>query len=243
MSMARTYYEINDRNNKILIESFKSQDNEKLQANGHDFLVDLDNWIKVLSNRPEQNLYEVAFKEYQYALIFVSQGFYRQAYSSLRFFVEHTHAALFFSSREMELRLWKLGQQDILWSTIVDEEQGFFSKKFFRAFSPFLLDEMPYFRDVAKKLYRECSEFIHGNFSTYNVLPENLEYNEAVFKEWHTKAETSRLLIVFSLCARYLGDISYDDKSSLEICIMDYIGYVKSIEEMFQMKEGVVSNA
>ena len=140
------------------------------------------------------------------------------------------------------MRLWKLGKQDIYWNNIIDEEQGFFSKKYFTAFAPFLIEEILFFREMARKLYRECSEFIHGNYSTYKVLPESLRYEEAVFRDWHEKAETARLLVVFSLCVRYLGELSNDDKRILEICIMDHIGHVKSIEQLFQVyKEGIVN--
>lgn len=242
LSLLDRYREINNTNDRILLQSLSQQENEIIQAKGHNYLIDLNSWLVLLNGRPEIGLYEAAFKEYHFALIFISQGFYRQGYNSLRFFIEHTLAALFFSSRELEFRLWKLGQQDIYWSNILDQEQGFFSLKYFNAFAPFLIDERLVYRNLAKDLYRGCSEFIHGNYSTYRILPESLKYNETIFKEWHDKAEQARQLIIFSLSVRFLGELSNDEKVSLESSVMEQIGHLKSVEQLFQMREEATMN-
>jgi hypothetical protein len=234
MTTCNEYYlEINNKCKEIIEKSF-SEENQLLLSNNHAFISDLQEWLEVLKSRPEYDLYEMAFREYQYSLIQVSQGLYRQAFNSLRFFIEHTLAALYFSYKEMDLRLWMLGQQDIYWSNITDENNGVFSKNFFKAFSPLLIDESSLFGQMGKKVYRECSEFTHGNYITREVLPLNLEFNQELFNNFNEKTETARMLVVFSLCARYLNFLDSEAKARLEPNIMEHVGHISGIHTSFQ---------
>lgn len=226
------YLEVNRLCKEIIDKSF-TEDFQSLLAQNHSFISDLNEWINVLKNQPEIVLYEIAFREYQYSLILVSQGFYRQAFSSLRFFIEHSLAALYFSTREMDLRLWMRGQQDIYWSNITDEQNGIFSSNYFNAFSPNLIDESSLFSQIARKIYRECSEYIHGNYLTSQTLPINLEFNETLFRDFQEKMETARVLVVFCLSARYLNFLDQESKRILESNIMDHVGHIIGIQESF----------
>jgi hypothetical protein len=233
------YLGINNHCKEIVNRSFMDE-NQGLHSQNHAFTTDLNEWIEVLKNRPEIELYDMAFREYQYGLIAVSQGLYRHAFNSLRFFIEHTLAGVYFSFREMDLRLWMLGQQDIYWSNITDENNGIFSSNYFHAFAPLLINESSFFWQLAKNIYRECSEFTHGNYITRKILPGGLEYNENIFRDFHDKAETARLLIVFSLSARYLNFLDVDSKGRLESNIMEHIGHMSSIQDTFQVSKGAV---
>jgi len=232
------YLEIISHCKDIVNRSFTEGRNE-IHAQNHNFLNDLHEWLEVLKDRPEFELYEMAFKEYSQGLINISQGFYRQAYNSLRFFIEHSLAAIYFSFRELELRLWMCGQQDIYWSTITDENNGIYSKNYFTAFSPPLLDESSLFLQLAKKLYRECSEYTHGNYVTAKILPSTLEFSDSSFRDWHEKAETASMLVVFSLYSRYFNILRSDAKARLETSIMEHIGHVSFIRDSFQIPQGV----
>ncbi|BFT76141.1 hypothetical protein [Paenibacillus sp. P36] len=232
------YLGIVERCKDIVNMSFVEGRSE-IHAQNHNFLNDLHEWLEVLKDRPEFELYNMAFKEYSQGLINISQGSYRQAYNSLRFFIEHSLAAVYFSFRELDLRLWMCGQQDIYWSTITDENNGIFSKSYFTAFSPPLIEESPLFLQLAKKLYRECSEYTHGNYVTAKILPPTLAFSDSSFRDWHEKAETASMLVVFSLCSRYFSFFGPDAKVRLETSIMEHIGHISFIRDSFQTPQEV----
>ena len=53
----------------------------------------------------------------------------------------------------------------------MDDNEGIFSKKFVQAFEPLFADEAYGMKEIAKKVYRECSEFIHNNYGATSLLP------------------------------------------------------------------------
>ncbi|OWV35172.1 hypothetical protein CE489_20020 [Bacillus spizizenii] len=230
------YLEISNKSKDIVNQSFLG-DNYQLLSTNHSFITDLEVWLEALNNRPEIELYEIAFREYQFSLIQVSQGFYRQSFNALRFFIEHTLAGIYFSFQELDLRLWKLGEKDINWSNIINEDNGIFSKGFFKAFSPMLIGESITYSDISKKIYRECSEYVHGNYVTREKLSTKLEFNQNSFEIFNEKAKIARTLIVFSLCARYLDCIDHGMKARLESSIMDHVGNIKGIQTSFQVQK------
>lgn len=232
------YLAINGHCKDIVDKSF-AEERSEIHARNHNFLNDLNEWLEVLKDRPEFELYNMAFREYSQGLINISQGYYRQAYNSLRFFIEHSLAAIYFSFRELDLRLWMCGQQDIYWSTITDENNGIYSKNYFTAFSPSLLDESSLFLQLAKKVYRECSEYTHGNYATIKILPSTLEFSDSIFRDWHEKAETANMLVIFSLCSRYFSFLRPDAKARLEASIMEHIGHISFIRDSFQSPQEV----
>lgn len=233
MATCHEYYlSVNAVCKDIINRSF-SEENQMIFAESHAFVNDLNEWIEILKSRPELELFKIAFREYQYSLIFAAQGLYRQAFNSLRFFIEHSAAAVYFSFREMDLRLWMIGQQDIYWSNIIDQDNGIFSKNYFKAFSPLLIDEASFFGQIAKQIYRECSEYTHGNYSTHKILPLTFEFNENMFREFHEKVGTSKMLVVFLLCARYLNFLDGESKRCLESNIMEHVGHISGIRESF----------
>lgn len=220
----------------IVLEKTFEEDFESQQSKANNFLLEFSKWLSILNERPEAPLLQSALMEYQYGLINISQGFYRQAYTSLRSFVEQSLAAIHFSGNEFELRLWMNGQQDIYWNNILDENNGIFSKRFVGIFAPSLIDLATVYREMAKIVYRECSEFTHSNYKTYSKIPQLFEYNKEVFLDWHDKAETAQILVTFSLCVRYLWTIKDEQqKRTIESSIMEYLGDVAQIRSYYDI--------
>jgi len=77
---------MHDRCGKILAESFKEENNILIHAKSHNFISDIEKWIDILSERYEIRSLSYALQEYQFALLAVVQGQYRQAFISLRLF-------------------------------------------------------------------------------------------------------------------------------------------------------------
>ncbi|MFI8651568.1 hypothetical protein KZA05_04525 [Bacillus amyloliquefaciens] len=227
------YKDLNYKCQKILLESF-SEDNAGLQSKSHSFLSDLQNWIEIIDNRPEADIIKNAQLEYQYSLLAIVQGQYRQAYMALRLFMEQILAAVYFSSNEFELRLWKQGNRDIFWAEITDDEKGIFSKKFVQAFFPPLVEEQNIFLQMAKNIYRECSEFCHGNYHTQVTLNKSLAFNKETFEDWHAKAECARMIILYAFSVRYFEFLGLQQKQEkVEASIMEYLGHLTSVQSFY----------
>lgn len=229
------YSDIHRRSSTVMKVSFE-EDTEGHQSQSHAFLSDIETWLVVLNSKPEKVLLQAGLIEYQQGLIAVLVGQYRQAYSSLRLFLEQSLASVYFSANELQLRLWMQGQNDINWSTINDLELGVFSKKFIGAFSSELVEESSFYHNLAKKVYRECSEYIHGNYNTHQITKSIVTYNKQLFNDWHEKAESIRMIVTFALTARYLFLLeSKEDITKLEYSVTDYIGFIPTIQAYYDI--------
>ncbi|MDO3409736.1 hypothetical protein QWJ34_08170 [Saccharibacillus sp. CPCC 101409] len=232
------YYLSVNRNFNEIINKTSDFDTKSLQAHSHAFLEDLDKWMNLLETRSENKMFKVAFLEYHHGLIAVAQGQYRQAFNSLRFFLEHCLAGVYFSVNELKLKLWMIGKEDVFWNKVIDKESGIFSNDFITCFGEGFLEASDGYRILAQEVYRECSEFTHGNYRTQIYLPSSLEFNEELFLEWHDKAESIRVVITFCLCARYLNEVSSIGLYKLEAMISQYLGNLKYIQNYFLSDRG-----
>jgi len=205
-----------------------ADDTVGLQAASHSFIADLEAWQKeIIRDRPEAVLLASALSEYQFGLLAVVQGQYRQAFMALRLALELLLGTVFLSANELELRIWLRGQRDIVWSSLVDADSGPLSKKFAKAFYEELAEEAPHYRTMAEKVYRECSEFVHGNAQA--KLGGTLIYQPTVFRDWHSKAKTIRLVASFALCVRYVRLADSSTCSRLEAVLMENLGHLAAI--------------
>lgn len=215
---------------KILEESMNNQDLDLLSSN-HAFLHDFANWINILKGRPEKDILKNAIKEYQMALFSNNIGLYQQAFMGLRFFLERTLVALLFSANEIELNLWKIGERDTYWSELMDKDKGIFSPKFCKAFFPELKEEINHFNAITLKVYRECSEYVHGNKSVVDKISDKLEYSNELFYEWNSKADIIRRIVLFTFCLRYLKFLDPEAIKEIESSISEEFKSINQIIE------------
>ncbi|MDR3573392.1 MAG: hypothetical protein P4L50_06015 [Anaerolineaceae bacterium] len=215
--------------NQVMEESFSELNTESM-AKGHAFIADLSTWCSILDTRPEVMVLQSAIKEYQYSLLTLSTGQYRSSFASLRLTLELAFATVQWSANERELREWLRGERDGSWASLIDPSNGILSKSFVRLFSEILAEEAPRYRASASAVYRECSEFVHGNAHTHQLIPDQLVFDKVLFDAWHTKASVVRLVISFALVARYLGSLSPSVRPRLESIISDQLGHSPGIQ-------------
>lgn len=208
----------------VLAESFAGSRAGEM-AKSHAFIGDLGLWIVELGERPELPVLQAAHREYQFALLALSAGHYRAAFSALRLTLELGFAAVQWSANERELREWLRGQRDTNWLSLIDAEKGILSKQFIHLFSEGLADEAAQYRSAAAAVYRECSEYVHGNAHTHRSIPEQLKFDHASFEAWQKKASVVRLTISYALAARYLCDFDVATRSRLENTLTDQLGH------------------
>lgn len=232
MDIKEHYTSLKEVSNTILEQSL-DEDNLPLIAKSHNILFEYNVWLEILKEKPEFNILKTASKELQISIMTLNFGFYSKSFSGLRFFLERSLIAILFSSQEIELKLWEKGERDTSWSEIIDAHKGIFSPRFSKAFFPDLKDEIEHFRNMSQKVYRECSEFVHGNNSAIQSLPNSLEYNKNLFINWHNKASSISRIILFALNLRYLKHISEDDFKKLESINIDNFNSIKPIQELY----------
>lgn len=220
-------------NSKNVIDSIIEHNGIESLTSSHNFLLDYDKFITAISDRPEVSVLESAVKEYQFALFALATGQYRHAFVGLRLFFELMLAAVQFSAHEIDFRMWSKDEKDINWNLIKNPENGVFSKNFIRAFNPDLSDNGKQYLAIAESVYRECSEFVHGNAATHKRLPSDILFQEDTFNFWHEKATTMRLVIIFAFSARYLNYINENAKNVIEPVVIDVLGHLQPIQEIF----------
>jgi len=219
------HYEQLHEASSVVLEASFGEPYAAAMAKSHAFIDDFALWIEVLGNRPEKPVFQSALREYQFALLALSVGHYRAAFVALRLSLELGLAAIQWSANERELREWLKGRRDSNWAALVDNENGIFSKQFVNLFFEGLANEASGYRASAVAVYRECSEYVHGNAHTHETLPEQIVFNGPSFDAWQQKASVVRLIITFALAARYLIDLDQAARSRLEHILIDYLGH------------------
>lgn len=231
MKIEEQYTKIGESITHILGNSLANPD-LKLLASNHSFIIDFDIWLEILKDRPEKSIFENAIKEYQISILSNCLGLYQQAFMGLRFFLERSLVAIQFSANEIELNLWKIGERDTYWSELMDDDKGVFSSKFCRAFFPELKGEITHFKAITKKVYRECSEYVHGNNSVINKIPNSLEYSKKLFEEWNSKADIINRIILFTLCLRYLKILKEEELKKVSDSLIEEFNSISPINQI-----------
>lgn len=203
------------------------------QTTSHNFLADFDALRASIEERPEAALLAAGITEYQFALYALSIGSYRHAFSSLRLTMELMLGTVHFSAHEIKYRKWTMKSEDIVWNALVDRETGIFANNFIGAFFPELRTEGAAYRAMAETVYRECSEYVHGNYHTHLDSDSSREFNSSLFSLWHERAGTVRLVFIFAFSARYLALLTPEKRTSLEGVVIDSLGSMAPIRDLY----------
>lgn len=177
---------------------------------------------------------KLALIEYQHALHADAFAQYRQANMSLRLFLELALGAVQFSAHEIDARLWLSGGKDNRWGEIVSEDTGVFSKRFCCAFFEELGEHIDQYRTMAKSLYRECSEYVHGNSYSYERINGGIKVNLDALDEWLDRTDTARLIVKFCLALRFIAHANKDIKSEVEDVLLEDFSHLSAINSIYQ---------
>lgn len=233
MNVPDYYQQLNVEAGKIQNSTFSDSDTLASHITSHGFLHDYSTFLNIINHRYESSIFELALKEYQYALFALSSGQYRHAYVGLRLFFEMTLATFHFSANELDFRLWESDRKDINWRTLIDEDNGIFSKTYGRAFNESLIEHVKAFNGITQNVYRECSEYVHGNLHTHHTIPKNIEYKKEICLDWHNKAKTMHLVILYLFSIRYLPNLNSEDKAKAEPIIMSELSHIAELRNQF----------
>lgn len=234
MSVCDHYIELIERGRTILEETFKDTESNAAFTRAHNFIPEYELLCNVIVARPEAKVLALSIREYQFALYALAAGNYRHAYISLRLFLELALSTIHFSASELKLRKWLANQDDIIWSALVHRESGIYSASFISAFEPELASLGKQYGALAEKVYRECSEHVHGNIHTHAETDAPITYNKDACKSWNSLADSAHLCIVFAFAARFLKFLGADERNQLEAVLLDALGTHPAIQAYYQ---------
>jgi hypothetical protein len=198
-------------------------------AECHSNCLEYERLARAIEDRPECELFRLAIKEYQFAMVALSFCQYRHAFGGLRLTMEMMLASIYHSAHEIDFRLWRQGKKDIKWSTIIDDDNGIFSHQFCTAFNEDLKPLTRQYKTIIERLYRECSEFVHGNPETHDSLPDTIDHDKESVSSWCSKAKSVRMIVTFSFCLRYMLHLGKEKILKAEDSIRESVGHIPEI--------------
>ena len=197
--------------------------------------ADLGRWLTVLDKRVETAQLRSAHRDFGLAFYAMSCGLYRQAFSSLRSFLEVSVAAIFLSTAELKRRQWVSGDIDISWSSMNSADDGIYSAAYIAAFCPSAVSERLGMRESMRTVYRRCSEYIHGNVGTTNLLPESIEYNSVIVDEWLAAAKDAVCCVIHCLMVRYFDEFDANQRYRVEATLEENFAHLVSVRTLLDL--------
>lgn len=226
------FLNLNAQFGQVIGDSFSSDLGHRL-IELFQFSDDLSVWTELLSDETDCTILISAIQEFELGFQAVVSGQYRYSFIAQRYFLEQICRFIYLSTNELHLRHWKLGLRDISWGSLVDKESGIFSKVFIRAFYSEVESEGDHLVTIASKLYRESSEFIHGNFNKIEELPSSIEFHPSLLGRWMDFMETSKFVSLFLLFMRFSKDIGRQDIGKIEEMAKEELGGIVEFNLLF----------
>lgn len=227
------YREINKKFGDIIEISLVGE-NEKKCARMEAYYDDYLKWIENASGENEKVIYEEAISEYRTMLLFLCMGLYKNAYMSLRGYLELTLFGVQLSSSDFEYRLWKRGIKDVHWCEITDNEKGIFSKQYVETYNKLLMDERENVNLLAKEQYRNCSEYIHSGYKVINK-DTDVAFEQDTFDAFCGSVKQINRIITYAFCVRYSEKVlDAEVKEQLQDTILEQLNDVRSVHIFLQ---------
>ncbi len=180
----------------------------------------------------EKEMLKKVSTQLESSMMSLALGFYRQAFYTLRLSFEMGMGAAYFSTNKMEHSEWIQGKSDIIWSKMLDVESGVLSSRFSDAFYPELSHLVKDYREKSNILYRQLSEFVHGNYETWSKSGMQIQYNKNTVTEYFSQYREVVGILLFVLCIRYLKTIPKSNLESIEF-VSDEFKHIEAIRIHF----------
>lgn len=200
-------------------------------------VADLKKLHNLTRNRFESSLYDSAIRELEMSVLSAVSGSYRQAMAGLRLFLELWLSGIGFSANELNFRKWKLGKRDIVWRRIVNKNKGVFSSNFLEVFIE-SHEQRQKLLSLAVLTYRQCSEYVHGNATTHDMLPRKISFQPTILLDWSQKAQSLQLIAVCMFVYRYFNDLNISERESISSIILENAGDLPEFRKLFGVTTG-----
>lgn len=204
------------------------------------FTEDIELWISLCGSFSNNPLVKEARSQCLSSIVLCAQGFYKPAIFALRQFFEHMLFAIKLSTDDYKFRLWQAGQFDMSWAQLMDENEGIFARQFIRMYAKDLDDSRSTgLRTTAKNVYRECSEFVHGNYEKLDSLPEVIQFDLKSLNCYLDYFLSVQYIIFMALFIRYRDILEKKENLvKLEPIIAEQLGTLPEVQLIFNEDEG-----
>jgi hypothetical protein len=225
---AALYLSLNQKSKETIVSTTQNPANF---GKAQQLIDDLSKWVTLKSFGPGNIAMRSALTEAACGLYLLASGLYRPAFTSLRLFVELSLGSVHFSVNRLELAEWTVGTKDIVWSALVDEDNGILSKRYARAFFPELAPEVDAMNSKIRVLYRELSEHVHGNRETLATLLEQITCSTEGNSFWFDHFFRVCEVVIFSLSLRFLKELEPDERANIVESTNSNIGHIQVIRD------------
>jgi hypothetical protein len=191
----------------------------------------LNQWREALISRPDSVVLQHAISEATVGLFLLVSGLYRPAFVSLRLFLELSLASIHFSANRLELAEWLTGNRDVNWSALIDVDQGILSVRYADAFFPELRDSVRTYNVIGLKVYRELSEYVHGNHHTWGNAPGGITHNADLQARWLSSFEFAATVVLYSLSLRFVKELPKSELTALAPLVLDSLGHIEALRQ------------
>jgi sensor histidine kinase YesM len=235
MNIQEYYEKLNDSCQKIFQDTLSDLENF---GKVHYFSNCLFDFAEILNDKKESDLLKVVCSQIETSALHTSFGLYRQAFSSLRLSLEMGLGMVYFSAFKLDHYEWLNGKNDIKWSKIIDKESGVLSKRFAEAFFSELVDLVEENNTQAATVYRRLSEFVHGNFETWEENNLTLAKNELLIEKYFEYFVIVKEILLFALCCRFLKSLTIDNIDSIPF-VLEEMGHCEGIRVFMGGQKGL----
>jgi hypothetical protein len=118
---------------------------------------------------------------------------------------------------------------DFSWSAALDENDGLLARSFVQEFNPDAVAEAPNYAAMASRVYRECSEFMHGKHQSTRMLPETLSFSETALSQWCAAAIGCAESVLFLLHCRYTDELMDDFADTISQPLENSLSHLLSV--------------
>jgi hypothetical protein len=193
--------------------------------------VDLGKWSGRLARRPEMEPFDTGRRELGFAIYSASTGLYRQAYNSVRLFLELSFAAVLFSTNEIARRSWRSDGAHFKWGVALDPKTGILSPDTVRLFLPAAVGHAAEYSGKARHVYDHCSAFTHGRPKELSTLPDRLTYAPSVLADWCSTAQVAAECVLYLLVCRFGEELLPADDGSLAATLDFSLSHLRFVRE------------
>lgn len=195
-------------------------------------IEDLTSLVKCISKRAEHYVFELALRELNQSFLAALNSHYRQSFSGQRLSLELWFAGIQFSTNELSFRKWKMNEKDIIWSSLINPDDGILSVGLARIYWTGAENRVPAYRNIAEKIYRECSQYVHGNNETHDYLPQTFGYSRKVMQDWKSNLDTISLLFNYTFLLRFNEELTILDYEKIAQPITDVLGHISEVRDL-----------
>uniref|UniRef100_UPI003137BE9D hypothetical protein n=1 Tax=Fluviicola taffensis TaxID=191579 RepID=UPI003137BE9D len=203
--------------------------NKEVIDNGIDFSKPLQTWLEIIPKDNYKTLLTNSIQSLELSIISQSYCLYRNAFSSLRLSMEMLFGGIYFSTATLDFIEWTKSSKDLNWSTINDFDNGILSHRFCNAFFSELKEKNEEYFTKAKELYRDLSEYVHGNHHTWIIGSEAIKIEIDEINLFNQSLKSFFEIANFALCLRYLKSLNRSQLEQVEPIIMQTLNHVPSI--------------